>query len=409
MRMQNNFITTQLVANLALAEFSINCPFIVTGSRMYQKDFTSSGYKVGDTIQLRRRNQYIVGDGPTAVPQGIVQTVENLTVAHQYHTLIEYTIADLELRIEDFNQEFIQPAVQNIIGQLETDLALAAELQSYIFTGSASSAINSFGAVDLAGAKLLSQGVNLSKDAYVALSINDASLLKQGVQTNFTPVFNEKIVRNSAIGHISYFDAFQSQQIAAHYAGVGPVSHSGDTLLVNGAVGSGSTIVLSGATSPVANYFLPGDIISISGVQSVNNITKKSTGSNMQFVITAPANSSGSAITIQVSPAIISDSTNPQRNVSNAVPNGATVTTYGNHAVNLAYPMRGLDIVCPPLYKLQVPMVGTAVDPNTGLSLTITQVGDILNYVNYMRLDLLTGFVFHPQYVCRLISALPSG
>ena len=105
----------------------------------------------------------------------------------------------------------------------------------------------------------------------------------------------------------------------------------------------------------------------------------------------------------------VSDSTNPQRNVSNAVPNGATVTTYGNHAVNLAYPMRGLDIVCPPLYKLQVPMVGTAVDPNTGLSLTITQVGDILNYVNYMRLDLLTGFVFHPQYVCRLISALPSG
>lgn len=79
--MPNQFITTQLVSNTALAMFANNSPFVMTGSRIYQDDFQNSGYKVGDTLQVRRQNNFIVGDGPTAVPQDIIETVENITVA----------------------------------------------------------------------------------------------------------------------------------------------------------------------------------------------------------------------------------------------------------------------------------------------------------------------------------------
>ncbi|MCF1193374.1 hypothetical protein LRR18_17425, partial [Mangrovimonas sp. AS39] len=103
-------------------------------------------------------------------------------------------------------------------------------------------AINSFTTVDLAGAKLLEQGVNIASDAYMAMTVRDGSSLKGALLNNFTPVFNEDIVRSSAIGHLSYFDIFQSQNIRHHVAGAGPTLHSGDTLLVNGAVSSGSTI-----------------------------------------------------------------------------------------------------------------------------------------------------------------------
>jgi hypothetical protein len=176
---------------------------------------------------------------------------------------------------------------------------------------------------------------------------------------------------------------FQSQNIVKHVAGVGPTLHSGDTLTVNGAVASGSTIVLAGATINITNYFLPGDLISIAGVHSVNPLSRASTGQNMQFVITQPANSdSGGAITITVAPVIISTSASPLQNVDNAVPSGAAVTVVPSYNVNVAYPARGLDIVCPPLYKLQVPYSSIAIDPETGLSLAVTQTGDIQAYQN---------------------------
>ena len=377
----------------------------MTGSRIYQDDFQNSGYKIGDTLQVRRQNNFIVGDGSTAVPQDIIETVENITVAHQYHALIAYTVQDLSLRIEDFSRMFIQPAIQNIISQMERDICSAAELELYFFTGIAGTPINSFSAVDIAGAKLLEQGVNISSDAYLAMTVRDGSSLKSALLNNFTPVFNEDIVRQSAIGHLSYFDIFQSQNIVQHIAGAGPSLTPGDTLTVNGAVASGNTIVLAGATGPVTNYFLPGDLISIAGVSSVNPLSRASTGQNMQFVITAPASSAGGgAITITVAPVIISDTSSPLQNVSNPIPTGAAVTVVPTYNVNVAYPARALDIVCPPLYKLQVPYASVAIDPETGLSLAVTQTGDILGYQNLMRIDILCGFLWHPQYATKVLS-----
>ncbi len=406
--MPNQFINTQLVSNTALAMFANNAPFIMTASRIYQDDFQSSGYKIGDTLQVRRQNNFIVGDGSTAVPQSIIETVENITVAHQYHALISYTVQDLTLRIEDFSRMFIQPAIQNIVTQMERDICRTAEQELYFFSGTAGTPINSYTTVDLAGAKLLEQGVNISSDAYLAMTVRDGSSLKGALLNQFTPVFNEDIVRQSAIGHLSYFDVFQSQNIVQHVAGAGPLTLPGDTLTVNGAVASGNTIILAGANgggAAVANYFLPGDLISIAGVSSVNPLSRESTGQDMQFVITQAASSLlGGALTITVSPTIISDSSNPLKNVSNPVPNGAAVTVVPSYNVNVAYPARAIDIVCPPLYKLQVPYASVAVDPETGLSLAVTQTGEILGYQNFMRLDILCGFKWHPQYAVKLLS-----
>ncbi|HHT9109594.1 MAG TPA: P22 phage major capsid protein family protein [Candidatus Brocadiaceae bacterium] len=403
--MANQFITTDLVSNTALAMFANNAPFVMTASRIYQDDFVSSGYKIGDTLQVRRQNHFIVGDGSVATPQSIIETVETIVIAHQYHALIAYTIQDLSLRIEDFSRLFIAPAIQEVITQMEKDIAQAAEQELNFFTGTAGVAINSFTTVDTAGAKLLEQGVNIASDAYMAMTVRDGSSLKGALLNNFTPVFNEDIVRSSAIGHLSYFDIFQSQNIKHHIAGAGPRLFSSDPLLVNGAVASGNTILMDGATISTADYFVVGDVISIEGVQSVNPVGRASTGQDMQFVVTANASSDGAGnLSVQVAPIIISDTLNPNRNVSNPIPNNAPVTMVGSYNCNVAYPSRGLDIVCPPLYKLQVPYASVAVDPETGLSLAVTQTGDILGYQNYMRIDLLCGFKWHPQYAVKVLS-----
>lgn len=400
----NQIITTDLVSNTALAEFANNAPLVMTASRMYQGDFDQSGYKVGDTVRIRRQNNFMIGDGPVAAPQAIQETTENLTISHQYHAMIAYTVADLSLKIDDFSRMFIRPAIQNIISKMERDIVTAAETQLYFFTGAAGTPINSFQTVDLAGTKLMENAVNISSDAYLVTTLRDGNSLKSGLMTNFTPVFNENIVRQSAIGHISYFDVFQSQNIYRHIAGAGPTTYSGDTLVVNGTVTSGNTIVLSGATASITNYFLPGDLISIAGVTSFNPLNHASTGQNQQFVITAASNSSGGgAVTISVSPQIITSGPN-QNMTATGVPTGAVVTPVGSHNLNIAYPSRAIDIVCPPLFKLQVPQQSIAVDDVTGLSLAVTQTGDVVNYQNQMRIDLLCGFSWHPQYASLLLS-----
>src|ERR1700749_4739241 len=122
--------------------FANNAPFVMTGSRIYQEDFNSSGYKIGDTLQVRRQNNFIIGDGSTAKTQDIIETVENITVAHQYHALISYTVQDLSLKIDDFSRMFIQPAIQNIISQMEQDISANAEQSLYFYTGTAGTPIN---------------------------------------------------------------------------------------------------------------------------------------------------------------------------------------------------------------------------------------------------------------------------
>lgn len=403
--MANQYINTDLVSNTALAMFANNTPFVMTGSRMYEADFTNSGYKIGDTLQIRRQNHYIVGDGSTASPQDIVERVENLEVEHQYHAMISYTVKDLQLRIEDFSRLFIAPAIQEIVTRMERDIGSQARDLLYFHSGTAGTAINSFNAVDVAGTKLIEQGVDISRDAYFAMTPRDGSALKNALLNNFTDTFNNDIVRQSRIGHLSYFDVYQSQNLIAHTAGAGPRLTPGDTLLVNGAVSSGSSIVMDGATGGVTDYFVAGDVISIAGVESVNPVGRNATGQDMQFVVTANASSDGGGnITVSVSPEIISDTSSPNRNVNNAVPNNAVVTMNGSHNVNVAYPERALDIVCPPLYKLEVPHASVAVDPETGLSLAVTQLGDIVGYQNYMRLDVLCGFKWHPEYAVRVLS-----
>jgi hypothetical protein len=406
--MANNFITTDLVAKNSLAMFANNAPFVMTASRIYEDEFMNTGYKVGDNIRIRRQNRFIVGDGSTATPQDIIEDVENLTIDHQYHTMIAYTVKDLTLRIDDFNRMFIQPAIQEIITEMEKDIGQQAETSLNYFTGSTSSRLNSFESVDLAGAKLLEQGVNLADNAYLAASVRDGSVLKGALLNQFTPAYNDEIVKTSSLGHLSYFDVFQSQNIVSHVAGVGPRTRIGTDTLVVGSVGSNGTVLgISGAQANITNYFVAGDVISIGGVKSVNPIGRASTGQDMQFVVTQNANSDNAGILqVFISPQIISDVNNPRRNVSNPVPANAPVTMYNSHNVNVAYTRRSLDIVCPPLYKLQVPYVSVATDPETGLSLAVTQQGDMTTYQNYMRIDVLCGFKWHPEYAVRVLSQL---
>ena len=410
--MPNTISTTELVSNIALAKFVNNNSIVMTANRGYENDFKMSEYRIGDTLNIRKQNHFIVGDGRVGNVQPINEAVTPITISHQYNTLIEYSSRELTLAIDTnldrFTERYIDPAVQEIIHQLETDALLQMVNQLNFATGAVASPINSFASVELAGVKMLEQGMPILDNAYMALSIRDASALKSSLQNSFNDTLNDDISFRSALGRLSYFDIFQNQAIPVHTTGT-----QAGTILVNGAVSSGNTIVLDGATASAVGVVKQGDVVFFPGVNSLNPVGRKNTGQLMQFVVLADANADGAGnVTITVDPEIISDPSNSRQNVSIPIPDNAPLSILGvsspgtavSYNVNVAYCTRGVDLVCPPMERLDIPECYVKTDTDANISIRISKQGDVINDVNVLRLDVLCGTAWHNEYAVKLIS-----
>lgn len=409
--MANTITINEIIANMALAEFQNNNSFVMTANRGYERDFPMPGYKQGDTINIRKQNFANVNDGRITTTDDIDEETETLVIEHQYNSSIEVSARELTLDLDTngdyFNERYIRPRIQRIVKQMNTQVALDAIPQLHFATGVAGTPLNTFAAIDQAGVKLLEQAVELD-EAYFAISLRDGSALKSSLQNSFNDTLNDDISFKSQLGHLSYFDMFQDQSIRRHTTG----SQAG-TILVNGAVASGNTIVMDGATPAATNVFRRGDVVTFVGVNSVNPVDKSDTGQLMQFVVQADADESGAgAVTITVLPAIDSDVASTRRNVTNAIPNDAPVSILGvtapgtpvTYNVNIAYPKRGLDLVVPPLEVIDIQRQYTATDKNTNISVRVGFQGDIINDVNVMRVDVLCGWKWHGDYCTKVIS-----
>lgn len=411
--MANTFSTTELVSNVALAKFVNNNTMVMTANRGYEGDFKMADYKIGDSLNIRKQNHFIVGDGRIGTVQDVIEETETLTVDHQFHTLIEYSSKDLTLDIDNglerFAERYIDPAIQEIVHKMEVQLALDAINELNFATGTPGTPVNTFAAVDLTGAKMLEQGMPMKPNAYMALSVRDASALKSSLQNSFNDTLNDDISFYSKLGRLSYFDMFQNQAIQRHTTG----SLAGSPT-VNGTVTSGNTIVLDGAQAGQDDVFTKGDVVTFAGTNSVNPIGRSDTGQLMQFVVLENADSGGGGgpVTITVSPAIVSDVSNPRRNVSAAIADTAVVSILGvvapgtpvTYNVNTAYSARGLDIVVPPLERLDIPESYVKTDKDANVSIRVSKQGDILNDINVLRLDVLWGAKWHDQYAVKLVS-----
>lgn len=417
--MANQFSVTELVANTALAKFENNNSFVMTANRGYEGDFKMQEYRIGDTVNIRRQNHFTVGDGRIGTIQDVDEETTPLVVNHQYHVLTEYNSKELTLEVDNgverFSERYVEPAVQEIIKQIETQVALDGVQQVNFATGTPGTPVNTFAVVDLVGAKMLEQGMPILRDAYMGLSVRDASALKSSLQNNFNDTLNDDISFYSRLGHLSYFDIFQNQSIARQTTG----SLAGSPV-VNGQVNSGNTIVMDGATPSQTGVFRVGDVVTFAGSNSVNPIGRSDTGQLMQFVVLDTGadpdgnidSDVGGNVTISVAPSIVSDLADARRNVTSPILDGAAVSILGvvapgtpvTYNVNLAYAKRGLDLVVPPLETIDVNRTYVKTSPDTNVSLRVSFQGDILNDVNVMRLDALCGWKWHGQYATKLVS-----
>lgn len=406
--MANQIAVTQLVGNALLAELATNNSLLLTGARTYESDFQMAEYRIGDTLQIRRQNQFLVNDGRVGVLQDVIDRVEPLVINHQLNSTIEYSSRELTLFVDTgqgpFNERVIRPIIQNISKQAETLIAQAALTSLNFTSGSPTAPVNSFSVVDLVYAKMQEQAIQINNDGYIALSPRQASALKSSNQNAFNPTLNEDISFASSLGHFSVFDIFSNQSIQFQRAGVGSGTATVATTVVSGA----TSVSASGLGVSVTGVYNAGDIIRFTGVNSVNPIDRTDTGQLMDFVVLNQVNSdpSGNGV-INIYPPIISDPASPYRNVTVPVVATTPITLEGaglQYHVNLAYAPRGLDIVIPPMEVLNNVDTSVVTDKDLNISLRVGRQGNLLNDVNQLRVDMLIGFKWHPDYCVRLHS-----
>lgn len=394
---------TQAITKYSLARFVNNNVFINTANRSVEAEMMAlagRGYKYGDTINIRRRNRFTIDDGQIATPTPVLEQTEPLVINHQYQKMIEFNSFDLTLKVDEFYDRYVKSIIQGLISKMATDIGQQASQQLNYFVGTPGTPLNSFASINQAKAKMMKLAIGFMDNAYIALSPDDSNSLNSSLANFFNPTLNEDITQEGVLGRLSVFDIFETQNIYRQIAGdfgAGPIT-------TTAAVGSGSIIPVTGVTSSTV-VFKKGDRFSVSDVKMINPLSYQSWPlDDMQFVVTEDVVSTGVTANIPVAPAIISDPSNPNRNVSNAIPSGATITPLGDHNVNVAYIPQALDIVAPPKEPLMTPYCSTQTDPDQNVSIRMVIDGDPKNDLNGYRLDILMGSKWHPEYAVVIVS-----
>ena len=144
--MSNTTLTADVVARTALAILENELGVLKTVHRAYEDEFsnTVNGYKVGDTISIRRPADFTVRTGATLSAQDVIEGKTTLTIDQQVGVDFQFTSSDLTLKITDLSERVMKPAMSSIINYMANDAFSTMYKRLYHWVGTPGQTINSF-------------------------------------------------------------------------------------------------------------------------------------------------------------------------------------------------------------------------------------------------------------------------
>lgn len=321
--MANNLLTSTAITRESIRLFKNANWFVQALDRQYSDQFAKSGAKIGNTINIRLPNDYIVRSGPTAVPQDTVENKTPLTVSSQKGVDVSFSSVDRSLSLDDFSTRVLAPMMNDLAGAVAADVMTLAETIPHVARaadGSNNTISPTFSTWATAGAILDRYGASRAQRNAVLDPLSQARTL-----SSFSGLFNaqDKIgqqYRKGVLGRdVIGFDFGMDQTVLVHNTGA-----YGTLPTVNGAGQTGSLITVSALSGPLNK----GDIVRFAGVYSVNRITKASDNVLANFAVTA--NVAAGATSIPIYPALIPSNAGapvPYQTVASSPANGAQVTS----------------------------------------------------------------------------------
>lgn len=401
--MANTILTPSIIAKEALLEFKNQLGFTKGVNRQYDEQFANKGAKIGATINIRKPNRFDVSDGATLSNQDVIEEQTSLTLDTQKHVAFSFSSKELTLDIDSFKERYIKPASSALANKVDMDgLSVAAKnvFHSVGTPGTTPSALLTY---LQAQQKLNEMGAPDDGDRTVIINPAASTSIVDGLKGLFQS--SDQIAKQYEKGMMGMAAGAKwkmAQNIYTHTMG-----QRGGTPVVNGAGQTGSSLVTNGWTAAAASRVKAGDVFTIANVYAVNPITKQSTGSLQQFVVTADASSDGSGnATLSISPAIVTSG--PTKSVDAGPAAGAAMTFVGAVSTvtpqNLLFHKNAFVLGCADLeLPGGVDMAARASDPESGLSVRFVRAYDVSTDKFISRLDVLYGWkVLRPEFACRI-------
>lgn len=413
----NQKVTEGAIAKVALAQLEND---LVLGN-LVNVDYSDEYQEVGDVINIRKpqrfagqKNNLDLSSYNEDINEGKVQVKMDRTMS------VKFTLDSKEMTLDvgTYKERWIDPAVQILKEAVEVDLA-STYSSIYNFTGTPGTKPATFKALGAAGVILTNCACPMSPRS--AVHDPDATLeLADGLKGVYVQEKAKTAFEEARIGRYAGFNNYQSVHIIKHtvgnYGGTPLVNGANQNVVYGGATTAGKdardgdkqSLVTDGWTASRTGLLKAGDVITIAGVNSVNPITRQSTGALQTFVVLADVDSDGSGnATLTISPPIITSGA--FQTVTAAPADNAAITVKtGNAQAQLSQSMmfhkNAITLVTRPLKKLDSAVWAKNY---TGNKMSISA----MKYMNgdtrteSLRLDILYGVkVIYPALACRLTS-----
>ena len=321
--MANTLLTPQDITREALVVFHQKANFIGSVNTDYDDRFANEGAKIGDTLQIRLPNEYVIRRGRTLATQDTVEQKVDLVCQEQLGVDLNFTSRDLTLDLDDFSRRIIQPAVAVLVANVEADFYqyVYKRVPNFVDGGTMT-----FDVTQDARAKLAKQLVPADGQWYGTLDPDATTQFVKDTKGLFqsSSAIAEQY-RTGLIGQTGSFTFQENTHFSSHTTGT---SAEGDTTYnINGASQVGGTLTIDTGTTT----FLEGDLITIDGVNRVHPETKADTGELMQFVVRADSGTSATSLSIY--PDIVT--TGGRQNVTGSPADNAAINKLGAGASGL--------------------------------------------------------------------------
>jgi hypothetical protein len=396
--MANSLLTIDMITRETLRAAHEQLSFIGTIDRQYDDSFGKTGAKIGQSLRVRKPNQYTRTQGSRVMDvQDQAEQNGTITVATQDHVDMRFNSAELTLSLDDFSRRYIEPAVKVLVSGIEGDFLAFATKATAQVAGTAGTALTDLAAVGAARAKLNQQLAPKDGNRYIQCDSVTMGTLVNGLKGLFQDSTQIKEqYREGMIGRTAMADWYENERMWT-------LPNSADVAgeINGGTLTSGITaITVDGFTAaPVA-----GMVFTIENVYDVHPETKARYSHLKQFVVT-----SATTTTINFDPPLIYDTSNARQNASGTPVDNADIVFVGSASTNyiqqLMYHKEAFQFV-----TADLPLMDDAHKCSRrvqdGLSMRVWQASDIRNDELLMRIDILYGMAaLRPEWSCRLIGS----
>jgi hypothetical protein len=348
-----------------------------------------NGYKIGDTISVKKPPKYVANSGATVSAfQDTAEETVTLSVDNRQNVAVNFGTQELTQDMTNFKDRVVKPAVVPLSDEIDQAIAgLHTDLHHAV--GTAGTTMATFEDMQKVDTRFVQIAAPPQKRCTVFDPDNYAGLVS-GAKSHF----NEGIVRDSLkdnyLGRYSNIDTFRAIHVKNHTGGTWAGSPA-----IDGASQTGASLAVKDFTA--AATIKKGDIFTIADVYDVNPINKQAYKYLKQFVVTADATADGSGdvAALAISPSIVTSGA--KQNVSAGPADGALMvinsgTGTNAHIANFAFTKQTFALACVPLVDAGGGAISTVLSSKAdGLSIRMVEYYDGDADKTNTRLDILFG------------------